>query len=133
LAASEGPRPTATTRPNLFSEDDYLRGRPTKSILCLPLINQGRLTERLYLENTSTSYAFNPDRIAILNCWRRERRSRWRIDDADVGAFGGQRPNNCAPNSPRPAGNECHFAAEFIHNTEPFVLPVVKFVSSLRH
>ena len=26
------------------------------------------------------------------------------IDYADVGAFGGQRPNNCAPNSARPAG-----------------------------
>jgi hypothetical protein len=54
-------------------------------------------------------------------------------DDADVGAFGGQRPNNCAPNSARPAGNECHFAAEFTHNPEPFVLRVLKFVSSLRH
>jgi PAS domain S-box-containing protein len=54
------------SRPNLFSEDDYLRGQPTKSILCLPLIKQGRLTGLLYLENTLTSYAFPPDRIAIL-------------------------------------------------------------------
>jgi GAF domain-containing protein len=53
------------SRPNLFSEDDYLLGRPTKSILCLPLIKQERLTGLLYLENTLTSYAFNPDRIAI--------------------------------------------------------------------
>lgn len=35
-----------------------------------------------------------------------------RDDDADIGALGGQRPNNCAPNSIRPAGNECHFAPE---------------------
>ncbi len=54
------------SRPNLFSEDDYLRGRQTKSILCLPLIKQGRLTGLLYLENTLTSYAFTPDRIAVL-------------------------------------------------------------------
>jgi PAS domain S-box-containing protein len=54
------------SRPNLFSEDDYLRGRQTKSILCLPLIKQGRLTGLLYLENTLTSHAFPPDRIAIL-------------------------------------------------------------------
>jgi PAS domain S-box-containing protein len=54
------------SRPNLFSEDDYLRGRQTKSILCLPLIKQGQLTGLLYLENTLTSYAFTPDRIAIL-------------------------------------------------------------------
>jgi PAS domain S-box-containing protein len=52
--------------PNLFSEDDYLRGRQAKSILCLPLIKQGRLTGLLYLENTLTSYAFLPDRIAML-------------------------------------------------------------------
>jgi PAS domain S-box-containing protein len=53
-------------KPNLFAEDDYLRGRPAKSILCLPLIKQGRLTGLLYLENTLTSYAFRPDRIAVL-------------------------------------------------------------------
>jgi PAS domain S-box-containing protein len=54
------------SRPNIFSGDDYLRGRPAKSILCLPLIKQGRLTALLYLENTLSSYAFPPDRIAIL-------------------------------------------------------------------
>ena len=32
------------SRPNPFSEDDYLRSRQPKSILCLPLIKQGRLT-----------------------------------------------------------------------------------------
>ena len=54
------------SKPNLFSEDDYLRGRQAKSILCLPLIKQGRLTGLLYLENTLTSHAFTPDRIAVL-------------------------------------------------------------------
>jgi len=54
------------SRPNLFSEDDYLRGRQAKSILCLPLIKQGRLTGLLYLENTLTSHAFTPDRTAVL-------------------------------------------------------------------
>jgi PAS domain S-box-containing protein len=54
------------SRPNIFSEDDYLRGRPAKSILCLPLIKQGRLTALLYLENTLSSHAFSPDRIAVL-------------------------------------------------------------------
>jgi PAS domain S-box-containing protein len=55
------------SRPNLFSEDEYLRGRQSKSILCLPLIKQGRLTGLLYLENTLTSYAFTPDRTALLD------------------------------------------------------------------
>jgi PAS domain S-box-containing protein len=54
------------SKPNIFSEDDYLRGRPAKSILCLPLIKQGRSTALLYLENTLSSYAFPADRIAIL-------------------------------------------------------------------
>ena len=54
------------SKPNLFSADDYLRGRQAKSILCLPLIKQGRLTGLLYLENTLTSHAFTPDRIAVL-------------------------------------------------------------------
>jgi PAS domain S-box-containing protein len=55
------------SKPNLFSEDDYLRGRKSRSILCLPLIKQGRLTGLLYLENTLTSYAFPPDRTAVLD------------------------------------------------------------------
>jgi PAS domain S-box-containing protein len=54
------------SRPNLFSEDNYLRGRRTKSILCLPLIKQGRLTGLVYLENSLTSHAFTPDRISVL-------------------------------------------------------------------
>ena len=55
------------SKPNLFSEDDYLRGLHAKSILCLPLIKQGQLTGLLYLENTLTTHAFTPDRIAILD------------------------------------------------------------------
>jgi PAS domain S-box-containing protein len=52
--------------PTIFSEDKYLNRRPAKSILCLPLIKQGRLTALLYLENTLSSYAFPPDRVTIL-------------------------------------------------------------------
>src|SRR6202012_1725916 len=55
------------SRPNLFSKDDYLQRRHAKSILCLPLIKQGRLTGLLSLENTLTAHAFTPDRIAILD------------------------------------------------------------------
>ena len=54
------------SRPSFFSEDDYLRGRQAKSVLCLPLIKQGGLTGLLYLENTLTSSVFNPDRTAVL-------------------------------------------------------------------
>lgn len=53
-------------KPNLFSTDDYLRERQSKSILCLPLIKQAQLTGILFLENALTSHAFTPARIAIL-------------------------------------------------------------------
>ena len=50
----------------MFSDDDYLRARQSKSILCLPLIKQQQLTGILLLENTLTSHAFTADRIAVL-------------------------------------------------------------------
>jgi PAS domain S-box-containing protein len=56
-----------SSKSSIFSEGDYLRGRPAKSILCLPLIKQGRLTALLYLENTLSTHAFTPDRIAVLD------------------------------------------------------------------
>ena len=54
------------SKPNLFSGDDYLRGRQSKSILCLPLIKQRELTGIFLLENALTSHAFTPARIAVL-------------------------------------------------------------------
>jgi PAS domain S-box-containing protein len=54
------------SKPNLFSGDDYLHDRQSKSILCLPLIKQRELTGILLLENTLTSHAFTADRIAVL-------------------------------------------------------------------
>ena len=53
-------------KPNLFSADDYLRDRQSKSILCLPLIKQRELTGILFLENALTSHAFTPARIGVL-------------------------------------------------------------------
>ena len=54
------------SKPNLFSADDYLRDRQSKSILCLPLIKQQQLIGILLLENALTSHAFTPARIAVL-------------------------------------------------------------------
>jgi PAS domain S-box-containing protein len=55
-----------TSKSSQFSGDDYLRDRKPKSILCLPLIKQRELTGVLLLENTLTSHAFTPARIAVL-------------------------------------------------------------------
>jgi len=52
--------------PNQFAADPYLVQHRARSVLCLPLMNQGKLTGALYLENNLTSRAFTPDRIAVL-------------------------------------------------------------------
>jgi PAS domain S-box-containing protein len=54
------------SKPNLFSGDDYLRDRQSKSILCLPLIKQRELAGILVLENALTPCVFTPTRIAVL-------------------------------------------------------------------
>ena len=55
----------ATAQP-AFATDPYIRQRRARSILCLPLINQGRLNGVLYLENNLTPRAFLPARITVL-------------------------------------------------------------------
>jgi PAS domain S-box-containing protein len=47
--------------------DEYLRQRQPKSLLCLPILNQGNLIGILYLKNRLTSDLFTHDRILILN------------------------------------------------------------------
>ncbi len=51
---------------NPFSADPYIRQRHARSILCLPLIHQGKLIRVLYLENSLTPHVFTPIRIAVL-------------------------------------------------------------------
>src|SRR5580692_169197 len=51
---------------NPFSSDAYIVQHRVRSILCLPLINQARLSGILYLENKLTPHVFTPDRITIL-------------------------------------------------------------------
>jgi C4-dicarboxylate-specific signal transduction histidine kinase len=49
-----------------FGEDAYIRERQTRSILCLPLINHGKLNGVVYLENNLTGSAFAPAQVALL-------------------------------------------------------------------
>jgi PAS domain S-box-containing protein len=51
---------------NPFSKDSYICQHHARSILCLPLINQGKVIGALYLENNLTSRVFTPTRIAAL-------------------------------------------------------------------
>jgi predicted ATPase/signal transduction histidine kinase/CheY-like chemotaxis protein/tRNA A-37 threonylcarbamoyl transferase component Bud32 len=50
-----------------FTHDPYVKKQQPKSILCLPLINQGQLTGILYLENHLTTGAFTQERLNVLN------------------------------------------------------------------
>ncbi len=50
-----------------FTSDAHILRHRVKSVLCTPLLNQGRLTGILYLENNLTSGAFTPERLEVLN------------------------------------------------------------------
>ncbi|MGI0489245.1 trifunctional serine/threonine-protein kinase/ATP-binding protein/sensor histidine kinase [Pantanalinema rosaneae CENA516] len=49
-----------------FTQDPYIIQHQTKSILCIPIINKGKLIGLLYLENNLTVGAFTPDRQEVL-------------------------------------------------------------------
>ena len=51
---------------NLFSADPYIAQHRPRSVLGLPLINQGTLSGVLYLENSLTPHVFNANRITVL-------------------------------------------------------------------
>ncbi len=55
------------TREGQYSNDPYIKKHQPKSILCAPLLNQGKLSGILYLENSLTTGAFTPDRLKVLN------------------------------------------------------------------
>ncbi|MCG3159003.1 MAG: Anaerobic nitric oxide reductase transcription regulator NorR [bacterium] len=48
-----------------FAHDPYLAQHQTRSLFCLPVLQQSKLTGILYLENNLTTGAFTPDRIAV--------------------------------------------------------------------
>ncbi|PLP99468.1 trifunctional serine/threonine-protein kinase/ATP-binding protein/sensor histidine kinase [Cupriavidus pauculus] len=49
-----------------FSSDAYILQHRARSILCLPLMSQTKLTGVLYLENSLTAGVFTPARITVL-------------------------------------------------------------------
>ncbi len=55
-AAHEGP----------FTTDPVIAHLQPKSLLCMPLINQGQVSGILYLENNLSANAFTPDRLNLL-------------------------------------------------------------------
>jgi signal transduction histidine kinase/GAF domain-containing protein len=51
---------------NPFAGDQYFSQHRVRSILCLPLTHEARLTGQLYLENNLAPRVFTPNRIAVL-------------------------------------------------------------------
>jgi PAS domain S-box-containing protein len=49
-----------------FSGDEYFRQKHARSVLCLPLVKQAKLTGMLYLENNLASHVFTSARISVL-------------------------------------------------------------------
>ena len=49
-----------------FELDEYIAARKPKSILCLPILQQGRFDAIFYLENSLVADAFRPERIEIV-------------------------------------------------------------------
>ncbi len=55
-----------TSRPHGFSSDVELLRSQARSVLCLPLRRKEELQGLLYLENSLTTEAFSPERVALL-------------------------------------------------------------------
>ncbi|MDB9512569.1 AAA family ATPase [Kamptonema animale CS-326] len=54
------------THQGLFINEPYIVENQPKSVLCAPIINQGKLIGLLYLENNLTTDAFTADRLELL-------------------------------------------------------------------
>lgn len=50
----------------MFEHDAYVRRAAPRSVLCLPLVSQGKLTGMVYLENNRLPGAFQKERIEVL-------------------------------------------------------------------
>jgi PAS domain S-box-containing protein len=51
---------------NVYSKDEYVRRKRSRSVLCLPIVKQAKLVGAIYLENNLTASAFTPDRFTVL-------------------------------------------------------------------
>lgn len=50
-----------------FIYDPYIKRNKIKSVICMPLINQGEISGILYLENNLATHAFTAKRLELLN------------------------------------------------------------------
>ena len=68
IACDKSPEATAAVvSDDRFVSDRYLRRSQPQSVLCIPLLNRGKLIAILYLENSLASGAFTSDRLSLLD------------------------------------------------------------------
>jgi signal transduction histidine kinase/DNA-binding response OmpR family regulator len=54
------------TNEGMFTTDEYILEHQPKSVLCVPIVHQGKLIGILYLENNLTTGAFTSERVEVL-------------------------------------------------------------------
>ncbi|MDM8550246.1 AAA family ATPase [Desulfobacterales bacterium HSG2] len=55
------------SRDEAYADDAYITDRQPKSLMCMPIVHQGKLTGLMYFENSLTTGAFTRDRLEVLN------------------------------------------------------------------
>lgn len=66
IHSGEGVVFNAQNRAEQFSRCKYIRTREPKSVCCVPLVSQNKITGLLYLENSQLADAFKRDRLELL-------------------------------------------------------------------
>lgn len=54
------------SRDHIYAGDPYIARHGVRSLLCLPIVHQGKLSGLLYLENNLATNVFTPDRLELL-------------------------------------------------------------------
>ena len=55
-----------TARPGPFAKDAYLLARRPQSVLCIPIVRQGKFEGAIYMENSLAAGVFTDDRIEMI-------------------------------------------------------------------
>jgi predicted ATPase/signal transduction histidine kinase len=66
LRTQEGVLIDDASADHVYSKDEYIRRKGSRSVLCLPIVKQAKLVGALYLENNLVPGAFTPDRVSVL-------------------------------------------------------------------
>lgn len=54
-------------REGIFNQDIYIQNNQIRSVLCSPVLHQGKLKAIIYLENNLTTAAFTEERLRVIN------------------------------------------------------------------